>query len=276
MRRFGSLRRWPGVMYSDPGSQLVSASGKLVNWWKDMHDPLTSYAGSKGFRWEISPADSPWRQGKAERRIGVVKRLIQLSVGDTRLTPLELQTALMECANICNERPLGLHKKPREDGTFEVLTPNQLLMGNSENPLPDDTHITDSLSVKDRYRVINHMTNNFWKKWCMLVSPNLIVRQKWHVKSRNLQVGDLVMIADSSKIKSKYKLGIVDVANVSNDGCVRSVVVRYYNKKGLSEDWTPELVKRSVQRLTLILPVEEQDLPLMVKDTDVVQVTART
>ena len=32
MRRFGSVRGWPGVVYSDPGSQLVSASDKLVNW----------------------------------------------------------------------------------------------------------------------------------------------------------------------------------------------------------------------------------------------------
>ena len=30
MRRFGSVRGWPGVVYSDPGSQLVSASDKLV------------------------------------------------------------------------------------------------------------------------------------------------------------------------------------------------------------------------------------------------------
>ena len=68
----------------------------------------------------------------------------------------------------------------------------------------------------------------------------------------------------------------MDVVNVSKDGCVRSAVVRYYNKKGLSEDWAPEKVTRSVQGLTLILPVEEQDSSLMVKDTDVVQVTART
>lgn len=29
LRRFGSVRCWPGVTYSDPGSQLESASGKL-------------------------------------------------------------------------------------------------------------------------------------------------------------------------------------------------------------------------------------------------------
>ena len=85
------------------------------------------------------------------------------------------------------------------------------------------------------------------------------------------------MIADSSKIKSKYKLGIIDVVNTSKDNQVRSAVVRYYNKKGLSGDLSPEKVTRSVQRLTLILPVEEQDSPLRVNEAEeVVQVTACT
>ena len=36
------------------------------------------------------------------------KKAITLSIGDTRVTPLELQTTLMEIANKCNERPIGL------------------------------------------------------------------------------------------------------------------------------------------------------------------------
>ena len=40
MRRFGCLRGWPSTVHSDPGSQLVSASGKLVSWWNEMHEQL--------------------------------------------------------------------------------------------------------------------------------------------------------------------------------------------------------------------------------------------
>ena len=97
---------WPGVICSDPGSQLEAASGKLENWWLTMGDALRTLGSSKNFRWDVSPADSPWRQGKAERRIGVVKKLLSLSLGDTRVSPVELQTVLFECANICNERPI--------------------------------------------------------------------------------------------------------------------------------------------------------------------------
>ena len=262
LRRFGSLRGWPGTMQSDPGSQLESASGKLENWWSTFGDSLRNLAGEKNFVWKLSPADSPWRQGKAERRIGVVKRLIKVSIGDTRLSPLELQTVLMEISNITNERPIGL-SKPREDGTYTVITPNQLLLGRSGNVLPDDAALCSDLPVAARYRLVNHTTTVFWQKWCSEVAPRYIFRQKWHERSRNLCVGDLVMICESTQIKAKYKLGIIETVNTSADDCVRSATVKYTN---ISADGRISYVrvKRSVQRLVLILAVEEQETDLQV------------
>lgn len=114
-----------------------------------MGDSLRTYGSSKNFKWEISPPDSPWRQGKAERLIATVKKSVNLSVGDTHVTPVELQTILMEVANICNERPIGL-SKPREDGTYSIISPNQLLLGRSTNVLPDDTELIEDLPMKAR------------------------------------------------------------------------------------------------------------------------------
>ena len=80
------------MVYTDPGSQLESASGKLEGWWNSMERELREFGTSKNFQWKVSPPDSPWRQGKAERRIAIVKRLLRFSVGDTRLAPMELLT----------------------------------------------------------------------------------------------------------------------------------------------------------------------------------------
>ena len=269
MRRFGALRGWPGKVHSDPGSQLESASGKLECWWKNMEQVLSTFAGSNNFQWETSPADSPWRQGKVERRIAIIKKHIAHAIGDSRITPLELQTILMEISDICNERPITA-AKPREDGTYCLVTPNQLLMGRSINKLPDDQEISESLGVTARYRLINHITTVFWQRWSAEVSPSLIVRQKWHVASRNLQKGDVVMIAESSKLKSKYKLGIVDEVKVSRDNIVRSAIIRYNNIQKTNNELRarPVCVTRSVQRLVLILPVEEQVSPLNVMVDD--------
>ena len=196
-----------------------------------------------------------------------MKILIKLSVGDSRLTPVELQTILIEIANSCNERPIGL-SKPREDGS--LITPNHWLLGRSNNVLPDDSEMVTSLPMSPRYRLVHHITTMFWQKWSSEVAPGLVVRQKWHQKSRNLKVGDLVMICEATKMKAKYKLGVIEAVKESGDGCV-SATIRYSHLHRTPEgDGEGSLVRisRSVQRLVLIIAVEEQTIPLMVKDDD--------
>ena len=267
LRRFGALRGWPGVISSDPGSQLESAGGKLEEWWNKIGHSLMKFAGTKNFEWKVSPANSPWRQGKAERKIAIVKRLLSISVGETRITPIELQTALFEIGNICNERPIG-SAAPRADGSYALVTPNQLLLGRSVNILPDDTGIVEQLPISARYRIVHHVTSQFWKRWSNEVSPSLLIRQKWHSKVRNVAVGDLVMICDKGTLKAKYKIGVVDEVHTSRDGCVRSATIRY----ALVKDNNSRVIRitRSVQRLVLLLPVEEQDCQLKVEDDEVV------
>ena len=270
MRRFGALRGWPGAVQSDPGSQLVSASDSLVSWWNEFEGALRRFAATKNFSWTVSPPDSPWRQGKVERRIGIVKRLLKFSVGDSRVTPVELQTILFEIANMCNERPLGL-SQPRDDGTYDLITPNNLLMGRSQNILPDDAGLADSLPMSSRYRLVRHVTTVFWKQWSQQVSPGLVIRQKWHQQQRNLCVGDLVMICESSQIKAKYKMGVVDDVSTNRGGVVRSALVRYCiveNNPNGEVHVTTTCVKRSVQRLVLVMPVEEMTSTVVVKEHD--------
>ena len=181
---------------------------------------------------------------------------------------MELQTILFEVANICNKRPLGL-SRPCEDGIYNTITPNQLLLGRSHNILPDDTGIADSLLVQARYRLVHHVTKVFWEKWSTEVSPSLVIRQKWHTKDRNLQIGDLVMICESSKVKAKYKMGVVDSVAMNRSGAVRAATIRYSNveKNPRGDDVVSTVcVSRAVQRLVLVMPVEELTKPVMVKD----------
>ena len=69
LRRFAAIRGWPLQFSSDPGSQLESASGKLESWWMQMRHELTDLAAKTNFSWNVSPANSPWRQGSSEVRI---------------------------------------------------------------------------------------------------------------------------------------------------------------------------------------------------------------
>ena len=91
-----------------------------------------------------------------------------------------------------------------------------------------------------------------------------------YVQSRNLRKGDILMIAEASKLKAKYKLAIVDDVKVSRDNIVRSAVLRYNNVQNSNNELRarPVRVTRSVQRLVLILPVEEQSSPLDIMDDE--------
>ena len=114
------------------------------------------------------------------------------------------------------------------------------------------------------------VTSEFWSRWCTEVTPQSIIRQKWHESQRNLQVGDVVLVHDQSPVKGKYQLAIVDEAKESKDGYVRSCVVKYrvpdpkdvVKTSGKEKKRYPAgkeaKITRSVQRLTLLLPVEEQ------------------
>ena len=42
---------------------------------------------------------------------------------------------------------MGLSTKPREDGTFHIITPNNFIHGRSGNFVPDDAEIADGLPM---------------------------------------------------------------------------------------------------------------------------------
>ena len=77
------------------------------------------------------------------------------------------------------------------------------------------------------------------------------------------------MICEDSKVKSKYKMGVVEVVKESHDKIVRSATVRYcnvqHNPQG-EDDVSTIRVTRSIQRLALIMPVEEMPSSVVVKD----------
>ena len=68
-----------------------------------------------------------WIQAaKVKRSIVIANKHISHGIGDSRIT-LELQTALMEISDMCNERPITA-AKPCGDKTYSLVTQNMLLI----------------------------------------------------------------------------------------------------------------------------------------------------
>ena len=80
-----------------------------------------------------------------------------------------------------------------------------------------------------------------------------------------------MLLHDKSPLKGRYTLGIVESVNLGRDGLVRSCEVGYTvsNKRDPIGEYTGGkriTVTRSVQRLTLLLPIEDQQNSLEVED----------
>ena len=118
----------------------------------------------------------------------------------------------------------------------------------------------ESATTGRRLEFIDRMINSFWKKLQHYYFPALLIRQKWHVTKRNMKVGDIVLVQDSNVIRGKWKLGQVVNAEPGHDGMVRDVQICYRIQKQNKEYEIggEVLIKRSVHRLIVLLPIEEQ------------------
>ena len=93
------------------------------------------------------------------------------------------------------------------------------------------------------------IVDSFWKRWTRDVFPALTPRKKWHVKNRNVQVDDIVTVADSNALRGKWAVGRVLEVYPGSDGRVRNVRV----KTATGE------YSRPVTKIAVIHPVESDD-----------------
>ena len=263
--RFTAIRGWPSIVYSDPGSQLVGASEELKRVWRNIDQVYIARVGaSAGCEWRLGPADSPWYQGAVEALVKSAKRAIDLSVRGHRMSVSEILTVFSQAADLLNEQPLGV--MPGTDSEISILTPNCLLLGRSKSKNPGGYAANPSLRA--RITLIERITDQFWKYWTSLYAPTLIQQSKWLQVKWNLKVGDVVIVADLNVLKGEYRLGRVTQVFPSADGMVRRARVLYKRYKvgeklreyrGASD----VEVERSVQKLALLVPVEDQWLVLV-------------
>ena len=259
-KRFISIRGYPGFVHSDNGTQLVAANKELrdmVKGWDKSQ--LVNFGSHQGMEWSFNKsANAPFQNGCSESLIRLVKRGISMSVGNNVLSFNELLTAFYEIANLLNERPIGI-KPGNELSLGSYLCPNDLLLGRNNKRVPKGIFDT-SEGTNKRYQFINKIVSSFWKKWTRDFFPTLIIRQKWHVESRNLREGDIVLVQEKTALKGSWKLAEVCKAHISKDGKVRNVTLRYKlnDDTQLYKGKMDSNVERSVHSLVLILPIEEQ------------------
>lgn len=242
LRRFMSRRGRCTRIYSDNGTNFVGAQ-------RELNIPLTDsipIMRQDGIEWYFNPPSAPHFGGLWESAIKSAKHHLTRVMGENKLSLGELNTLLCQVEACLNSRPITpLSSDPSEP---EALTPAHFLIGGTISLPEQDTLTNETLGLTRRWKYVQFLTQQFWKRWQTEYLPQCQIRGKWTSAKRPMKINDVVIIKDECTSPTKWKLGIVIRVHPGRDGIVRVVTLRTSSRAEL---------KRPVVKLCL-LPTEAE------------------
>ena len=273
--RFTSNHGNPSLVVSDAGSQ-VKRAGKVIeqgdpaglNWIRIQED-----AAKSGTEWRLVEPGCQWRNGLAEAAVKLVKSTLSLTLASqSTLNYAELDTLFSSISNIVNQRPIAVRDFTEDD--IHAITPNDLLLQRTKNTIPGIQYSSND-SVTKRQETMREIEQLWWDQWVVQALPHLVPFKKWKTEHRDVQPRDIVLVLYENKV-SKGDFGLARVLRVQKDshGRVRTVVVGMRGKDRAERllPYVPKPLQElriGIQRLAVICPAEEQDLPEETKEQPV-------
>lgn len=135
------------------------------------------------------------------------------------------QTLLFEISGLLNSRPLTYASSDPDD--FRPITPKDFLAQPPVANVPAGQF--DDALPQERYRYVQRCTNLFWDLWIKLYLPTLITRKKWKQPVPNIEVDDVVLIADKNLPRGQWLTGRVKLIHPGHDKLVRVADVQTIN-----------------------------------------------
>lgn len=243
IRRFIARRGPVRSIRSDNGTNLVGAERELREALENLDvQMINSSLLEKGVTWQFNPPAASHFGGVWERLIRSIRKILYSVMIQQviRLDDEALQTLFCEVESIMNNRPLTRSSKDPND--LEVLTPNHILLLKSETYMPVGVFSKHDTYVQRRWRQVQYLADQFWKRWSTEYLHTLQERQRWHKAKRNITVGDIVLIVDSNP-RCSWALGRVTATHPDQKGHVRTVSVKT----------KANILQRPVHKLCLIL-----------------------
>ena len=249
-------------VYTDSGSQLKAAKEMIedgmqpVDWAE-----VKQRTASLGVEWRVAPPESQWRDGRSERMVQALKASVKhIHPHGQTLNYAELQCLYDQCADVINDRPLGVHHHNGEDPDYAPVTPNSLLKG-SHSQLPT-LDMSDASSYSKAYanklRHIDNIFTSWWKGFESQVFDSLTPYPKWRQHKENLVPDDVCLLRYDAKLgKPQFRLCQVVRSYPDEKGDVRTVDI-VMRPRDTRERPLPYVIKEnkpstvSVQRLALL------------------------
>ncbi|XP_014677289.1 PREDICTED: uncharacterized protein LOC106817151 [Priapulus caudatus] len=224
-RRFMSRRGQPEKVWSDNGTNFTGGQAELSRSMSQLNkDMIYSHCARKDIVWVFNPPHASHMGGIWERMIRSIRKVLNaLLRGNHRLTDEVLETLFCEVENIINSRPIT--KSSDDVSDSRALTPNHLLLLRDGATLLPGKFGSSGMYPR-RWRHVQHLADQFWRKWVKEYLPELQRRSKWIVQSRNIKIGDLLLVVNENTPRGLWPLGLVIEVNKGRDGLVRSAKVR--------------------------------------------------
>ena len=105
-----------------------------------------------------------------------------------------------------NQRPIGPVSNYPDDGKY--LCPNNMLLGRATSEVLQGP-FNDTKNPRRRVEFVQKNVDSFWKRWSRDVLQALVTRKAWHTERRNVEVDDIIVMADNNAIRGKWTIGRV-------------------------------------------------------------------
>ncbi|KAK3093009.1 hypothetical protein FSP39_009964 [Pinctada imbricata] len=229
LRRFLAIRGPVRQFRSDRGSNFIGAVKELgINASFIEDGPVKQFLTQNGSSWIFNPPYAHHFGGAWERMIGVCRRILDAILLENRskdLTHETLSTFMAEACAIMNGRPLVPVSTDPESPS--ILTPSQILTHKVSN-YAGNLDVTDfgrKDAMKSQWKLVQHLADNFWRRWQAEYMHSLQVRQKWQLPGETFKERDVVLVKDDDCRRNQWPLGVIDEVYPSKDSMVRKVKV---------------------------------------------------
>lgn len=257
LRAFMAIRGNVRQLRCDQGTNFVGARREFLNAMKDLdQEQMKEY----GCEFLMNTPSSSHMGGVWERLIRTIRSVLTaiLDQSAKRLDSASLRTFLYEVMAIINSRPLTTEHL--NDPNMEPLTPNHILMMKSSiiSPPPGE-YVSQDLYLRKRWRQVQFLTNEFWRRWKKEYLLSLQQRQIWHKDKRDTMVNDIVIVCEDSSPRNQWKIARVAEVYPSPDGRVRKVKLLLSDSSLDNQGkrtTKPTYLDRPVQKTVLLLEAE--------------------
>lgn len=228
-KRFLARRGAVSVVYSDGATNYLGAKNKLDEVYnlvesQEYKDSLAGELAKRHIQWSFLPPVSPHMGGLWEGNIRMVKSLLLKTIGTQILTYEELLTVLTQVESLLNSRPLGpLSSDPND---VQVLTPAHFLHSTPLEYIPAEYVLDSNVNRLDRYKLLDHMVQSYWRRLTQEYFHTLQARAKWNTPQVPVQVGQVVIVKDDLSPPLMWNIGIITAIYPGSDGVIRVVQVR--------------------------------------------------